>query len=426
MSDDVTPNPDSDGAPEETTPVVDPVTTSLPTLPTVECPQCGQVVPAGHFCGSCGAHLLHYRPGQPAARRIHAYAAFPDEPMYRLSIVSSLFPHLSHHSRTVFRVAALWLAVILVALAIAGLESPLIAVAALGLPLLFQLYIIETGPYGDDIVVPTFVTLIVGAGLGVGWAQLAGPYVQRNLLPVLHSSLTTQSSFAAAVVVPVVGQILMCVPVLLLLMRRRTSESLDGFVMGAAGALGFTAAATIAELSSRLSGGILAHQPFLDVLSQAIIRGMSVPLVAAAATGLFGATIWVKRRELDTAPTSAKGLWLTSPIGALGIALLVQVGLGYTDISRLNQPIVVVVHLGAVLVLVAFLRIGLHHVLLHEHHDFAIGAPRTCTNCHHVVPAMPFCPQCGVAQNATSRSHRRSELERVDEHMHTIATGAGN
>jgi hypothetical protein len=189
MSDDVTPAPGEEQVPQVpqgTAPVVSPGTTALPTLPTVECPQCGQVVPAGHFCGSCGAHLLHYRPGKPAARRIHAYAAFPDEAMYSLSVVSTLFPHLSHHSRTIFRVAAFWLAVILVALAIAGLESPLIAVAALGIPLLFQLYIIETGPYGDDIVVPTFVTLVVGAGLGVGWAQLAGPYVQRDLLPVLQ------------------------------------------------------------------------------------------------------------------------------------------------------------------------------------------------------------------------------------------------
>jgi RsiW-degrading membrane proteinase PrsW (M82 family)/RNA polymerase subunit RPABC4/transcription elongation factor Spt4 len=410
-------------------PVVDPTTTSLPVLPTLACHQCGQVVPAGHFCGSCGSHLLHYRPGQAAARRLHAYAAFPDEPMYRLSIVSSLFPHLSHHSRNVFRVASLWLAVILVALAIAGLEAPLIAVAALGLPLLFQLYVIETGPYGDDIVVPTFVTLVVGAGLGVGWAQIAGPYVQHDLLPVLQSSLTTQSSFAAAVLVPAVGQILMCVPVVLLLLRRRTSESLDGFVMGAAGALGFTAAATIAELSSRLSGGILAHQPFLDVLSEAIIRGITVPLVAATATGLFGATIWVQRRRQESA-TAAKGLWLTSPIGALAVALLVQIGLGYADIARLNQPTLVVIHLAAVLILVAFLRIGLHHVLLHEHHDFAIGPPRTCSNCHHVVPAMPFCPQCGVAQNATSRSHRKHQLEGPegpegpDEHTQTIPTGA--
>jgi len=398
--------------------------TGLPTLPTGTCPHCGQVVPMGHFCGACGAHLVHPHPGRSAARRIHAYAAFPDEPVYRLSVVSSLFPHLSHHSRTIFRVAAAWLAVILVILAIADLEAPLIAVAAIGIPLLFQLYVIEAGTYGDDVIVPAFVTLVIGAGLGIGWAQIAGPYVQHDLLPVFAPSLTTTTAFAAAVLVPVVGQLLMLVPVLLLVATRRSDESLDGFVFGAAGALGFTAAATIAELSSRLSGGVLAHQPFLDVLTEALIRGVSVPLVAAFATGLFGATAWVRRRD-DSAPTAARGVWLTSPIAAVVIALVVQIGLGYAEIARLDQAVLVVVYLGAVLVLMGFLRAGLHHVLLHEQHDFAVGPPRTCPSCHHLVPAMPFCPQCGVAQNATSKSHRRSELTRTDELVQTTVTGAG-
>ena len=171
-----------------------------------------------------------------------------------------------------------------------------------------------------------------------------------------------------------------------------------------------------------LSGGILAHQPFVDVISQALIRGISVPLVAAIATGLFGATAWVRRRT-ESAPTAAGGVWLTSPIGALVLALLVQIGLGFTDIARLSQPVVVVVHLAAVVVLMAFLRVGLHHVLLHEHHDFAIGPPRTCTSCRHVVPAMPFCPQCGVAQNAMSKAHRKRELMQVDERTGTAVTG---
>jgi hypothetical protein len=418
---DTTPPVGEEGAPASSPSA----TASLPALPTVECPHCAMVVPEGHFCGSCGAHLLHWDTGRSAARRLHAYAAFPDEHMYRLSIASTLFPHLSHHSRTVFRVATAWLVIALVVLAIAGLESPLIAVAAVGIPLLFQLYIIEVGPYGDHVVLPTFVTLIVGAALGVAWAQIGGPYVQRDLLPTLQWSLTNHSAFNAAVLVPLTGQLLMCVPLIMLLVRRRSTEALDGFVIGAAGALGFTAAATIANLSSRFTGGILAHQPFITVISQALIRGVSVPLVAAFATGLFGATAWVRRRT-DAAPTDADRVWLTSPVGALVLALLVQIGLGYTDIARLPLPVSVVVHLGAVVVLIAFVRTGLHHVLLHEHHDFAIGPPRTCSSCRHMVPAMPFCPQCGVAQLAMSRAHRKRESDRLDEPAGSAMTGAGS
>jgi rRNA maturation endonuclease Nob1 len=103
---------------------------------------------------------------------------------------------------------------------------------------------------------------------------------------------------------------------------------------------------------------------------------------------------------------------------------LVQVGLGYTNIARLALPVVVVVNLGAVVVMMAFVRLGLHHVLLHEHHDFAIGPPRMCTSCRHVVPAMPFCPQCGVAQHAMSKAHRRREFARFDEQASAAQTGS--
>lgn len=400
----------------------------LPPLPTLECPHCSQVVPAGHFCGSCGAHLLHEHAGRSAANRLHSYAAFPDEPMLRMSIVSSLFPHLSHRSRVVFRVASTWLGALLSVLAIAGLEAPLIAVAAVGIPILFQLYVIEVGPYGDDVVVPTFVTTLVGAAIGVGWAQIGGQYVQRNLLPVLSASLTDRSAFASAVVVPLVGQLLMCVPLVLLFVRYRVrasadnGEALNGYVVGAAGALGFTAASTIAELSSQFSQGIFSHQAFVDVLSQALIRGVSVPLVGAFATGIFGAALWLKRRD-EGSSTEAGGRWLTSPLLALVLALVVQVGLGYTDIARLEQPVVAAVHLAAVVVMAVAARIGLHHVLLHEHHDFSIGPPVTCSHCHHLVPSMPFCPQCGVALHATARSHRAREAHVGTESV-TPVTGA--
>jgi RsiW-degrading membrane proteinase PrsW (M82 family) len=381
----------------------------LPELPTVLCPHCAQEVPAGQYCGSCGAHLVHPSP-TGSARRFHSYAAFPDEPIYRLSIASSLFPHLSHRSRDVFRVAIAWLAIILVVLAIAGLESPLIAVAAIGFPVLFELYVIEIGPYGEDVIVPTLVILAVGVGLGIGWAEIGGPYVQHDLLPILHPSLTTGRAFTAAVLVPVVGQLLMFVPVLVFRAWRHTTESLDGFVIGAAGALGFTAAATVTELWSQVTAGVVAHRPFVDIVSQALIRGIGVPLIAALATGLFGATLWMHRRSEDS-PTQASGLWLTSPVLAIVAALLVQVGLGYADIARLEQPVLVAVYLAAVVVFIVALRVGLHHVLLHEHHDFVIGPPRTCSGCHSLVPSMPFCPHCGVAQNATAKAHRTRELE---------------
>jgi hypothetical protein len=85
----------------------------------------------------------------------------------------------------------------------------------------------------------------------------------------------------------------------------------------------------------------------------------------------------------------------------------VQVGLGFTDIAALSDAVLIGVHVVALGVLTLAMRVGLHYVLLHEALDVAIGAPRVCANCSHLVPAMAFCPQCGVADRAVARPHRR-------------------
>jgi len=58
------------------------------------------------------------------------------------------------------------------------------------------------------------------------------------------------------------------------------------------------------------------------------------------------------------------------------------------------------------------MRIGIHHVLIHEALGVHVGAPRVCPNCTHLVPTMAFCPQCGVADRAVARPHRRAPVRR--------------
>ena len=132
-------------------------------------------------------------------------------------------------------------------------------------------------------------------------------------------------------------------------------------------------------------------------LTEAVIRGVSVPLVAVAATGYIGAALW-SRRGIGSA---AGGRWFTHPVLALMIALVVEIGLGYADDAVLPDIVLLAVHLAAAALALLALWIGLHHVLLHEQRDVRIGPPRVCPHCHRVVPAMPFCPRCGVAERAT-------------------------
>ena len=102
----------------------------------------------------------------------------------------------------------------MIAFALAGTTAPLMAVCALGVPLLFLLYIIEVDPYEGTFVISTGVALLFGAGLGAGWALIASPYVDRALQPTPLSSLTSGQALVAAIVVPTVAQLLMCIPIL--------------------------------------------------------------------------------------------------------------------------------------------------------------------------------------------------------------------
>ena len=360
------------------------------------------MVPDARFCGACGAHLVHG--GLGPRNGCTAYAAFPDEPVFRLSVVTSLFPHLSHRAKAPFRIAFAVIVALLLIFALAGTSAPLIAVSALSVPLLFLVYIWEVDPYEGSFLPPTFLCLLLGAGLGAGWAIVGGSYVDKALVPSLNSSLTSHSALVAAIAVPAIGQLLACVPMVIVrVLQRGPIESLDGFVAGATGALGFTLAATIDLMSPWLSNGQLTHESFLANITQVILRGVTLPLVTALATGFIGMAFWTKS---GGRATSARAPWLTSPGLALALALLVQVGLGFTDIAALSDAVLIGIHLVALGVLTLAMRVGLHYVLLHEALDVTIGAPRVCANCSHLVPTMAFCPQCGVADRAVARPHR--------------------
>ena len=129
---------------------------------TTVCPHCGARVPGASYCGACGAHLTHAR-RRGAARRAHAYSAFPDESVFRLAVVSSLLPQLAGRSRDVYRITFALIVVVLAAVAVAGLDAPVIAISALAVPLLFLIYVWEIDPLEVRFAVPTAAIFVAGA-----------------------------------------------------------------------------------------------------------------------------------------------------------------------------------------------------------------------------------------------------------------------
>ncbi len=379
---------------------------------TMRCRVCQTDVPAGRYCGLCGDPLAPKRGDGPSWLRISAYGAAPDEHLLIPSVASSLFPQLPHRSRMPFRVVLVLVLLGLVTFATLRMPAALITVAALGLPLLFLLYMREADAIRDLSAVTLLLTVALGIVLGVGWVLLTGAVVARSYGVPLGVGIAGGRILREGLGIPVGGMLVMLVPsVVIRLTRPSSRESMDGFMIGALGALAFTAAATITRLAPQFATGMVARaRPVSSLIIEAGIRGIAVPVTAAAVGGLIGATLWFTRP-----PSKAHqhpGYVRAALAGFAAAVVAVYACLGLVDVTHIPQWLQLVVHLTVSLVALLLLRIGLHLALLHEEHDeIQSDEPVLCPNCNHVVPDMAFCPACGVATHAASRSSRRDRRE---------------
>ena len=208
----------------------------------------------------------------------------------------------------------------------------------------------------------------------------------------------------------------MLIPTLLARLARVGSrESLDGFVIGAIAAMSFTAAATLTRLAPQFSTGLITNRPVPVLIAEAGIRGVAMSLTAAAAGGMVGAALWFAK----PAPAHQHpGQSLARPLPALAFVVVTFAVLGLADASPAPQTAQLIIHLVVAVVVMLALRLVLHLALLREDHDPITQEPLLCEYCSHVVPDMAFCPACGVATRASSRSsrsaRRRARPVRID------------
>jgi hypothetical protein len=380
-------------------------------VPTTECRICQTDVPAGEYCGLCGCHLTPRRGEGPDWLRMRNYGAGPNEHLLTPSVASSLFPHLPQRSRRAFRIGLVVLLAALVAFTLLRLPAALVTVAALGLPLLFVLYLSESDAQRDVPIGTWVLTAVLGIGLAVGWVLLTGALVAKSYGVALGAAVVGARMVQMGILVPFGGVILMLMPaVIVRFVRPSTRESLDGFMIGAFGALMFSAAATLTRLAPQFGTGVVSKRPMESLLVEAGIRGVAVPLTAAAAGGLIGAALWFTRpaSKRDQHPGVVRLVLVAFAVAVLAV----YVGLGLIDVAHFPQLLMLVLYLALALVSLLLLRIGLHLSLLHEAHDeIRSDEPLLCVHCGHVVPDMAFCPACGVATRASSRSSRESRRE---------------
>lgn len=379
---------------------------------TLPCPACGAETPVGVFCGRCGAHL-HPQPGDgPRWLRPRAFCAAPEEHVLRPAISSTLFPHTSQLSRGPFT-AGLVLIVAMMAVAVElRLPGALIAVAALGLPLLFGIYSHASGVDRDIPRATLLLTAALGVAIGVGWVLLTGDLVIRETGAAFDAGMAGNRVLRNGLGVAEGGALLMLLPALVVrLTRPGPRESLQGFVIGVLGALSFTAAATFTRLAPQFAAGpVAADQTVEWLLVEAGIRGLAIPLTAACAGGLAGAALWFTR------PREGRRLSRPAVVGALfaagAVVLTIYAIVGVIDVAGVPQLQMLGWHVAMAAIAVIALRIGLQLALLHEAPEPCTGEPELCPYCRNVVPHMAFCPLCGAAAHASSHASQ-AERRRV-------------
>ena len=216
-------------------------------------------------------------------------------------MTGALFPHLSRRSRRTFGIALAVLAIALACFALLRWQAALITVGALGPTLLFTLYLSEAKVSRTVPMRSLSTAAVLAVGLGVGWALVTGAVVAGSHDVALGQGETSSPKLLTGLAIPIGSALLMLLPAVVV-RRQRTSrrDPLDGYAIGAFGALVFTAAATLTRLAPQYATGVRAEdQSTATLLVQTGIQGMTLPLTAAALGGLVGIALWRgDRREI--------------------------------------------------------------------------------------------------------------------------------
>ncbi|KAA0086626.1 zinc ribbon domain-containing protein [Mycolicibacterium sp. P9-64] len=366
-------------------------------LTTTTCQVCGTDVPVGRFCGSCGANLHAGQDSRRDRLRIGAFAAASGEHVLRPSVASSLFPQLPRRSRRPFRFGLVVVVVVLAVFAALRWQAPLIATAALGLPVLFAIYLRETDAHRDLPMRTLALTTVVGIACGAGWALVIGVIVSHSYDVAMGSEEDLGHALLEGLTIPVGGALVMLAPtVVVRLLRPSTREALDGFVIGSLAAASFTVAATVARLAPQLATGPTTQERSVgDLLVEAGMQGIAVPVMALAVGGLVGTALWLGRTRVLVA-------------SVLTVVVL-YTATGLVETASIPQEVQVGLHLVVAALALLALRIGLQVALLSGEHDAPTGSPVEqvqCPQCEHAITGLAFCSNCGAAAQAASRTSR--------------------
>lgn len=370
-----------------------------------KCPACGETVPAATFCGSCGADLAAPRERWTVLLRPKVFANAHREAVLAPRVTSTVFPRLPAAPRRPFRLALIAVSAAVLVLAGTRVQGPLGVIAVISWPLMFLIYVWQSDVFRDLPIRILGSAMLLGIALGVGsWVATSTLIAKSYGVSTGSSLLLLGEELGVGFLISVLGAVLVLVPAAVTrLFRVPSRESLDGFVIGAFGALWYSTAASTTVLAPQFAEGLIEQQTAGRMFDDAITYGIANAICATAAGGVVGLRLWFRAdRRPGRNPRRARTALTMCAVAAVFCYL------GIWAINGMTLPrIADIAGTVAVSVLALFvIRVSVQIALLHEAPDPSTGEPVLCVHCEHVVPDMPFCVACSAAARASSRSSR--------------------
>lgn len=391
----------------------------------MECPRCRAELPeVAHFCHHCGQDMR-----SPDLARRKSFAVKPDEPVASFALVSTIMPRGAGERPQTYRLA---LTIALVAALIAAIFGALpiaVLIAAFAIPIVYIVYLYDVNLWEDEPVPVTamafLLTGLLGAGFLLGLRALGllsapSPGVGSSGFGGGPGGGPTVTGFLiAALLIPVVGELIRQIGPVFLASRPRYDDLMDGLTFGIISGVAFATADTLVRHWGSITGGFVGANDPGTWASLIFLEGFVKPLLMGTATGIACAEF----SGLGEGYDGFSGRYVRGLLEAIAANIAYAGGiylLGFLDNPTLRVMLQLIWALLILAVLVIRVRNVLHHGLMEAALEAtarqgvgdlagagAQGDLDFCPRCEMpLIPGSLFCTACGTAVRTRSKAHR--------------------